>query len=75
MTWEFLALYSISPIYTSPCPTPWSYPKSLIHILLIRISYIIENREREEERAKEEPDLSDLPRLCTSTYLIHSSNL
>jgi hypothetical protein len=25
----------------------------------------LENREREEERAEEEPDLSDLPQYCT----------
>jgi hypothetical protein len=49
---------------------PWSYPEILIHILLIRTSCIIENREREEKRAKE-PDLSDLPWLCTSTDMIH----
>jgi hypothetical protein len=47
--WQFLAFYSISPIYTSPCPPPWSYPETLIYILLIRISCIIENREREED--------------------------
>jgi hypothetical protein len=59
------------PYIYQPLPPPWSYPETLIHILLIRISCIIENREREEERAKEEPDLLDLPRICTSTDLIH----
>jgi hypothetical protein len=57
---SFLSLYSISPIYTSPCLPPWSYPETLIHIFLIKICCIIENREREEDRAKEELDLSDL---------------
>jgi hypothetical protein len=50
MTWQFLAHYSISPIYINPCPSPWSHPETLIHILLVRISCSRENRERGEER-------------------------
>jgi hypothetical protein len=73
MTWQFLALYSISLIYTSPCPPPWSHPKTLIHILLFRISCSRENRERERrgERSEEKPDLSDSSQLCISMDLIH----
>jgi hypothetical protein len=33
-----------------PLPPPWGYPKTLIHILLIKISCSRENRGRGEER-------------------------